>query len=46
MIRSDDTPTVNKPTLKTEEKEFENEEKDNESNDGKVPPTVNHPVKL
>ena len=43
---SDDTLIVNKSTLETEEKEFDNEESDNESSDGIVPPTVNHPVKL
>ena len=37
---------VNKPTLEKEEKESDNEELDNESSDGIVPSTVNHPVKL
>ena len=37
---------VNKPTLEKEEKESNNEEPDNESSDGIVPSTVNHPVNM
>ena len=44
--RSNDTLTVNNPTLGKEEKESDNEESGNESRDGMVRPTVNHPVKL